>query len=124
MRQNKDRFKGPVYEPARLNVFAKTQDRRIVDLVEGPIALNAFKVSVCRFEPREQKLILLPSTQTFLFEYQEDYDLMMREVNDTKLARINGAQIGVGKTLADHPNWMTPEQVRLVFVLRIGRPQR
>lgn len=45
MRQNKDRFRGPVYEPARLNVFAKTQDRQIVNLVEGPIALNAFKVS-------------------------------------------------------------------------------
>lgn len=44
MRANKDRFKGPVYEPARLNVFAKTRDTELVKLIEGPITMNAFKV--------------------------------------------------------------------------------
>lgn len=48
MRANKDRCKGPVYEPARLNVFAKTRDPDLVRLVEGPITMNAFKV---RFYP-------------------------------------------------------------------------
>lgn len=39
---------------------------------------------------------------------------MMREVNDAKIARINGAQIKAGKTLKDHPNWMTEAQVSLL----------
>ncbi|ORY61173.1 P-loop containing nucleoside triphosphate hydrolase protein [Leucosporidium creatinivorum] len=94
MRQNKDRFKSPVYEPARLNVFAKTQDRHIVNLVEGPISLTAFK--------------------TFLFENREDYDLMMREVNDRGLARINGAQIDIGMSLANYPNAMNTEQLNKI----------
>lgn len=38
---------------------------------------------------------------------------MMREVNDAKIARINGAQIKAGKTLKDHPNWMTTANVSL-----------
>lgn len=46
---------------------------------------------------------------------------MMREVNDKGLARINGAQIGVGKKLADHPNWMSPEQVRLLSLFHVRR---
>lgn len=59
--------------------------------------------------------------QTFLFECQEDYDLMMREMNDTtngqgqSYARINGTQITPGRTLADFPNWMSTQQVRFLF---------
>lgn len=119
MRQNQHRFKGPVYEPARLNIFSKTQEARIVDLVEGPIALNAFKVR-CRLLAGlpARKLSLAPSAQTFLFEEQADYDLMMREVNDTRLARVNGAQVDKGKKLADVDTWATPEKVSLLSALR------
>ncbi|KAM0792881.1 hypothetical protein ACM66B_002643 [Microbotryomycetes sp. NB124-2] len=74
LRQNRSRFKGKVYEPARLNVFAKTNDREMLNLIEGPIALHAWK--------------------TFLFEEREDYDMMMTELTDRQGLRINGAELG------------------------------
>ncbi|KAK4049393.1 Structural maintenance of chromosomes protein 5 [Microbotryomycetes sp. JL201] len=74
MRENKHLFKGKVHEPARLTVFAKRNDVQTLSLIEGPIALHAWK--------------------TFLFEEREDYDLMMYELGDRRKWRINGAEIG------------------------------
>lgn len=43
MRDNKQRFKGVVYEPARFNVFVP--DQRNIQVIENPISLSAFSVS-------------------------------------------------------------------------------
>lgn len=53
LRENANRFRGKVYEPARLNVFVKKEwngrrienDRELVNMIEGPIALKNFNVS-------------------------------------------------------------------------------
>lgn len=44
LRKNRDKFKMPVHEPARLHIFPKTTDKLILSIVEGPISRNAFKV--------------------------------------------------------------------------------
>ncbi|KAK4704081.1 structural maintenance of chromosomes protein 5, partial [Phenoliferia sp. Uapishka_3] len=73
-------FKGPVYEPARISVSPK--DSRLVDLTEAPISMAVFK--------------------TFIFELQEDYDYMMKTLNDNRhngeQLRINGAQLKPGRS--------------------------
>lgn len=54
LRENKDKFKGNVYEPARLNVFIKQEwngrkldmrDKELVNMIEGPITMRDFSVS-------------------------------------------------------------------------------
>lgn len=54
LRQNQDKFKGKIYEPARLNLFLKkdfngrkldVRDQSLVSMIEGPISMNAFSVS-------------------------------------------------------------------------------
>ncbi|BGO98380.1 hypothetical protein RTG_00828 [Rhodotorula toruloides ATCC 204091] len=89
LRQNQDKFKGKIYEPARLNLFLKkdfngrkldVRDQSLVSMIEGPISMNAFS--------------------TFLFEKREDYDLMHNILVDAPNSRqpgsglrINGAEI-------------------------------
>ncbi|GAA5873376.1 hypothetical protein JCM16303_001107 [Sporobolomyces ruberrimus] len=89
LRQNKDKFRGEVFEPARLSVFPKDEwngkkldtrnDKAILDMVEGPISQDAFK--------------------TFLFEYREDYDKFMHEMADTRGLKLNGAELRVSEEI-------------------------
>ncbi|GAA5860547.1 hypothetical protein JCM1840_000294 [Sporobolomyces johnsonii] len=106
LRANKDKMKGQVFEPARLNVFPRNEfkgkrlnyreDLDLLKMVEGPISLPAFK--------------------TFLFEYREDYDFMMAELADKKGLRINGSECTVQGGLADVQRPLTDEQLnRLGF---------
>lgn len=44
MQENKGRFKGKVYEPARLTVFATVKAQEQLNVIEGPMGLNAWKV--------------------------------------------------------------------------------
>ncbi|GAA5978970.1 hypothetical protein JCM10908_002752 [Rhodotorula pacifica] len=112
LRQNRQMFKGTVYEPARLNVFIKQEwngrklnvkDEELVNMIEGPISMGNFS--------------------TFLFEYQEDYDLMYRTIHDEPNRaqpgtgiRINGSVIDRNWRLADMPRSLNQEQLnRLGF---------
>ena len=55
LRENKDRFKGKVYEPARFSIFPKREfkgqqlnterDKDLLNMIEGPISKDAFRVS-------------------------------------------------------------------------------
>lgn len=58
LRSNKDKFKGQVYEPARITIFPKYECRgRKLDprnevylkLIEAPISRDAFRVSLSPF---------------------------------------------------------------------------
>lgn len=109
LRNNLDKFKGKVYEPVRLSVTAK--DKKFVNLAEGPIHAGAMRVRLHGFCSREDDADS-SCTQSFVFERQEDYDFMMRELNDgPKSLRINGANLAPGKTLADYPRKFSPEKV-------------
>lgn len=53
LRDNQDKFKGKVYEPARLNLFIKQEfngrkldmrDGELVNMIEGPITMTHFSV--------------------------------------------------------------------------------
>lgn len=53
LRDNQDKFRGKVYEPARLNVFIKQEfngrkldvrDNELVNMIEGPISMTHFSV--------------------------------------------------------------------------------
>lgn len=56
LRKNKDKFKMPVHEPARLNVFSKTNNPLYCDIIEGPISINMFKV-IIRFPSRDTERV-------------------------------------------------------------------
>lgn len=87
-RAHKHEFKGDSCEPLRVSLSVKEKYKNNVGLAEAPLSRAIFK--------------------TFIFELQEDYDYMMREVNDKVLEgqsqkiRCNAAQLGTGaKRLAD-----------------------
>lgn len=59
---------------------------------------------------------LLVCAQTFVFETREDYDFMMKTLNDNKLdgkqLRINGAELKAGKhSRSAYPNRYNADQV-------------
>ncbi|CEQ39122.1 SPOSA6832_00604 [Sporobolomyces salmonicolor] len=101
LRANKDKMKGQVFEPARLNVFPRNEfkgkklnyrsDSDLLNMVEGPISLSAFK--------------------TFLFEYREDYDFMMAELADKQKLRIDGSECTVQGGLTDVQRPLTDDQL-------------
>ncbi|GAA5973475.1 hypothetical protein JCM21900_003338, partial [Sporobolomyces salmonicolor] len=101
LRANKDKMKGQVFEPARLNVFPRNEfkgkklnyrsDSDLLNMVEGPISLSAFK--------------------TFLFEYREDYDFMMAELADKQKLRIDGSECTVQGGLVDVQRPLTDDQL-------------
>lgn len=58
LRENKDKFKGKVYEPARISIFAKSEfkgqklnpkDDQLMSMIEGPISKDAFRVKIPLF---------------------------------------------------------------------------
>lgn len=135
MRKNKDVFKGRVFEPPRLSVFPKDEyrgkkfnfrseeGRRLLDMIEGPISQSAFRVSsvklefdasnslscgLCLLKP----LLCRRSSQTFLFEFREDYDLFMGELADKQGLRLNASEL---HQMIDAPmdRLLTQEQVSL-----------
>ncbi|GAA5826271.1 hypothetical protein JCM11251_007234 [Rhodosporidiobolus azoricus] len=105
LRANKHRMKGEVIEPARFNVFPKKQyngqplnNQTMLDIIEGPISMTAFN--------------------TFLFEYQEDYDTMFGELVDrpqrektSRPLRITGTHIDINRRLSEIPRPLSPEQL-------------
>ncbi|GAA5857620.1 hypothetical protein JCM8547_004301 [Rhodosporidiobolus lusitaniae] len=116
LRANKDKMRGQVFEPARLNVFPKKElrgqkldlrpppsDQRVqaapshLDLIEAPIPMHAFS--------------------NFLFEFREDYDFMFSELHDKPLAaggkpiRFNGTEINLQRTMADVPRAFSEQQL-------------
>lgn len=56
LREHRDRFRGKVYEPARLNVFIKKEwngrridnDQDLINMIEGPIPMGSFSVCYSR----------------------------------------------------------------------------
>ncbi|TNY24149.1 P-loop containing nucleoside triphosphate hydrolase protein [Rhodotorula diobovata] len=108
LRANKNQLRGRVFEPPRLYLGVKkelngqkldlSRDPQIVDLVEGPIPLNAFS--------------------TFLFEFQEDYDKMYNLVCDEPNRRqpgsglkFSGVHIDVNIKPDQIPRPLSPEQL-------------
>ncbi|KAK4056331.1 Structural maintenance of chromosomes protein 5 [Microbotryomycetes sp. JL221] len=86
LRKNQNHLKGKVWEPARLCVTSKTQDKQVVNLIEGPIPLHAWK--------------------------HEDYKFMMAEVADKLGLRINGAEIGRDRTPDNSQTRLTVESCK------------
>ncbi|GJN87793.1 hypothetical protein Rhopal_000748-T1 [Rhodotorula paludigena] len=107
LRQNTQRFKGKVFEPARLHLGIKREvnghkldakDTNLIDLIEGPIPLGAFN--------------------TFLFEYQEDYELFSRLLIDERNRenpgsglKLNGAELNANATPDDFARNISHEQL-------------
>ncbi|GAA5860377.1 hypothetical protein JCM3774_000398 [Rhodotorula dairenensis] len=109
LRENQDKFKGKVYEPARLNVFIKQEwngrkldmrDKELVNMIEGPITMRDFS--------------------TFLFEYQEDYDLMYRLIHDEPERAEKGSGIRFNGTTIDR-NWRLSTMPRTLSDEQLNR---
>ncbi|TKA57227.1 hypothetical protein B0A53_01183 [Rhodotorula sp. CCFEE 5036] len=109
LRDNQDKFRGKVYEPARLNVFIKQEfngrkldmrDNELINMIEGPISMTNFS--------------------TFLFEYQEDYDLMYRTIHDEPERESKGSGIRFNGTTIDR-NWRLSEMPRTLTNEQLNR---
>ncbi|SCV72678.1 BQ2448_4215 [Microbotryum intermedium] len=96
LRATQHKFKCKVYEPPRLSVFIKPGHDHQANLIEEPIALHVFK--------------------NFLFEEREDYDYMMREINDkvhtnNVRLKVSGQEIGNDYTRERYPPQFNKEQL-------------
>ena len=139
LRDNQDKFRGKVYEPARLNVFIKQEfngrkldmrDNELINMIEGPISMTNF--SVRRHLGRLARLWVTRSpmliggdvasrcVQTFLFEYQEDYDLMYRTIHDEPERESKGSGIRFNGTTIDR-NWRLSEMPRTLTNEQLNR---
>ncbi|BGP37124.1 Structural maintenance of chromosomes protein 5 [Rhodotorula kratochvilovae] len=107
LRQNGDKMRGRVFEPARLHLSVKKdvngmkldmRDSSLVDLVEAPVPMSGFS--------------------TFLFEFREDYDRMMNILVDEPNRRqpgsglkINGAECDADLSPSAVPRPLSNEQL-------------
>ncbi|RXM95464.1 Structural maintenance of chromosomes protein 5 [Acipenser ruthenus] len=80
LRENKDRFKGRVYEPMMLVISVK--DPRSAKFIENHIPLNDLRA--------------------FVFQKQEDMEIFLKEVRDTQKLRVN-AVLAPAPSCANRP---------------------
>ncbi|KAK6493008.1 structural maintenance of chromosomes protein 5-like [Huso huso] len=80
LRENKDRFKGRVYEPMMLVISVK--DPRSAKFIENHIPLNDLRA--------------------FVFQKQEDMEIFLKEVRDTQKLRVN-AVLAPAQSCANRP---------------------